>query len=34
LWEHATVDHDYNREKFFKGYWNIVNWDFVEKALQ
>jgi superoxide dismutase, Fe-Mn family len=33
LWEHATVDHNFNREKFFKGYWNIVNWSFVEQSI-
>lgn len=27
VWEHATVDHDYNREKFFKQYWHVVNWE-------
>jgi Fe-Mn family superoxide dismutase len=33
IWEHATVDHDYNREEFFKHYWNIVDWETIEKAL-
>lgn len=31
VWEHATVDHDFNREKFFSQYWNVINW---EKLLE
>lgn len=34
IWEHATVDYDYNREKFLKNYWNIVNWKKVESLLE
>lgn len=34
IWEHATVDYDYNREKFFTNYWNIVNWDKVESLRE
>jgi superoxide dismutase len=30
VWEHATVDHNYNRELFFKKFWNIVNWSKME----
>lgn len=33
VWEHATVDHNYNREQFFKKYWNIVNWQLVEEKI-
>jgi superoxide dismutase len=34
IWEHATVDHNFNREKFFKDYWNIVNWTEIEQHLK
>lgn len=33
IWEHATVDHNFNREKFFKNYWNILNWTAVEESI-
>lgn len=33
MWEHATVDHDFNRESFLKGFWNIVNWQKLEQKL-
>ena len=33
IWEHATVDYDYNREKYFENYWNIINWKKVESLL-
>jgi len=34
IWEHATVDYDYDREKFFENYWNIVNWKKVESLRE
>jgi Fe-Mn family superoxide dismutase len=34
VWEHGTVDWDYNREKFIEEYWNVVNWSAIGKALQ
>lgn len=34
IWEHATVDHNYNREKFFDHFWNIINWSQMEQQLK
>jgi Fe-Mn family superoxide dismutase len=34
LWEHTTVDYDFNREKFFQEFWNVVNWDKLETLLK
>lgn len=34
VWEHAYyIDYRNERERFVKGWWNIVNWDFVESHL-
>jgi len=33
LWEHSTVDSDFNKESFIKGFWKIVNWDAVDKNI-
>jgi Fe-Mn family superoxide dismutase len=33
IWEHATVDYDYDREKFLDHYWNVINWSKLEQAL-
>ena len=33
LWEHTTVDYDFNREKFFDEFWNVVNWNELEDRL-
>ncbi len=34
LWEHTTVDFDFNREKFFEEFWQIVNWAELEKRMK
>jgi superoxide dismutase len=34
LWEHTTVDYDFNREKFFTEFWNVVNWDHLELKIK
>lgn len=32
MWEHAYyVDYKNDRAKFIEGFWNLVNWDYVEK---
>lgn len=34
VWEHAYyIDFRNNRAKYIENFWNIVNWDFVEKNL-
>lgn len=33
LWEHTTVDYDFNREKFFSEFWNVVNWNELERRV-
>lgn len=33
LWEHTTVDYDFNREKFFSEFWNVVNWSELEERV-
>lgn len=34
VWEHAYyIDHRNARPKFVEGFWNYVNWDFVNKQL-
>ncbi len=35
VWEHAYyVDYKNDRAKFVEGFWNVVNWDYVNKALK
>jgi superoxide dismutase, Fe-Mn family len=35
LWEHAFyLDYENNKGKFIDAFWNIVNWDEVEKRLE
>mgnify|MGYP003390205741 FL=1 len=33
LWEHAYIDYGHERPRFIDAFWNIVNWDFVNKNL-
>jgi superoxide dismutase len=33
IWEHALIDFDFNREKFLKDFWTIVDWNVVELRL-
>ena len=34
VWEHAYyIDHRNARPKFVEGFWNVVNWDFVNEQL-
>jgi Fe-Mn family superoxide dismutase len=34
VWEHAYyVDYKNERAKFVEAFWNIVNWDYVNKTL-
>lgn len=33
LWEHASVDYDFNKEKFLTDFWKIIDWDVVEKRF-
>jgi Fe-Mn family superoxide dismutase len=33
LWEHAYyIDYKNDRAKFVEGFWNVVNWDYVNKV--
>src|SRR3989337_1820311 len=35
LWEHAYyLDYKNDRAKFVEGFWNVVNWDYVNKVLK
>ncbi|MGE3974834.1 MAG: superoxide dismutase [Bdellovibrionales bacterium] len=35
VWEHAYyIDHRNERPKFLESFWNLVNWEFVEKNLE
>ncbi|MCX8150553.1 MAG: superoxide dismutase [Candidatus Bathyarchaeota archaeon] len=35
VWEHAYyVDYKNDRAKFVEGFWNVVNWDYVNKVLK
>lgn len=35
VWEHAYyVDYKNDRAKFVEGFWNVVNWDYVDKVLK
>ncbi len=35
IWEHAYyLDYKNERDKFIEGFWNIVNWDEVDKRLE
>lgn len=35
LWEHAYyIDYKNDRAKFVDGFWNVVNWDYVNKICQ
>ncbi|MEM3051626.1 MAG: superoxide dismutase [Candidatus Bathyarchaeia archaeon] len=35
VWEHAYyVDYKNDRAKFVEGFWNIVNWDYVDKIYK
>ena len=35
VWEHAYyVDYKNDRAKFVEGFWNVVNWDYVNKILK
>jgi superoxide dismutase, Fe-Mn family len=33
LWEHTTVDYNFNREEFFSEFWNVVNWNELESRV-
>lgn len=33
LWEHASVDYDFNKEKFLTDFWKIIDWNIVETRL-
>jgi Fe-Mn family superoxide dismutase len=33
LWEHAYyIDYKNDRAKFVEGFWNVVNWEYVNKV--
>jgi len=35
LWEHAYyIDYKNDRAKFVEGFWNVVNWDYVNKVYR
>ncbi len=35
LWEHAYyIDYKNDRAKFVEGFWNVVNWDYVNKVYK
>ncbi len=35
LWEHAYyIDYKNDRAKFVKGFWNVVNWEYVNKVCK
>ncbi len=35
MWEHAFyIDHKNEKGKFLEAFWNVINWDEVEKRLQ
>lgn len=33
LWEHTTVDYDFDKSAFFKEFWAVVDWDEVEDRV-
>lgn len=33
FWEHTTVDHDFDRVTFLKDFWNILNWQALDKIV-
>jgi superoxide dismutase, Fe-Mn family len=33
LWEHQTVDFDYDKEAFLKAWWKVVNWDVFDQKI-
>ena len=35
VWEHAYyIDYRNERAKYLEGFWNLINWDYVEKCYQ
>jgi len=35
VWEHAYyIDYKNERAKFVEGFWNIINWEMVNKRLK
>lgn len=33
MWEHSMIDYDFDKNKYIKSIWKIVNWDVVNSRL-